>query len=87
MQSTWQLQEAKNQFSKVVDLAVTVGPQIVTRHGEPVAVILSVAQYRKLTVPRQSLVDFLRSSPLVGAQIDLRRTEVDERWPVALDFQ
>ncbi len=30
----WPLQEAKNQFSRVVELAQTEGPQTVTRHGE-----------------------------------------------------
>jgi prevent-host-death family protein len=30
----WQLQEAKNKFSEVVDQAVKFGPQEITRHGK-----------------------------------------------------
>ncbi len=34
MSKNWQLQEAKNKFSQVVDCACNEGPQIVTRHGK-----------------------------------------------------
>jgi prevent-host-death family protein len=44
----WQLQEAKQQLSKVVDLAGSEGPQVVTRHGRAVAVVLSMEDYRAL---------------------------------------
>ena len=39
MGASWPLQKAKNQFSKVVDLALSEGPQTVTRHGKPVVVV------------------------------------------------
>ncbi len=42
MQHTWQLQEAKNRFSELVDLSLTEGPQIVTRHGKPVVRIVPI---------------------------------------------
>ena len=44
----WQLQDAKQQFSRVVDAARATGPQIVTRHGREVAVLLSIEEYRRL---------------------------------------
>ena len=44
----WQLQEAKQQFSRLVNLAQTEGPQVVTRHGREVAVIVGAADYRRL---------------------------------------
>jgi len=71
--STWQLQEAKNRLSHVVDEAVAGTPQIITRHGEEVAIVLSVAEYRRLTISREPLLDFFRNSPLVGLELDLRR--------------
>lgn len=40
--NTWQLQEAKSKFSKVVENVVHDGPQIITKHGAEVAVVLSV---------------------------------------------
>ncbi|MBP8132561.1 MAG: type II toxin-antitoxin system prevent-host-death family antitoxin [Candidatus Hydrogenedentes bacterium] len=33
MSNTWQLQDAKNRFSEVVEKAVAEGPQHVTRRG------------------------------------------------------
>jgi prevent-host-death family protein len=44
----WQLQEAKQQFSRVVEQARTEGPQTVTRHGREVVIILDVAEYERL---------------------------------------
>ncbi len=64
MAKSWQLQEAKNSFSTVVEKALTDGYQVVTRHGQPTVVIMSVEEFRKLKPPRQSLVDFLADSPL-----------------------
>ena len=43
MDSSWPLQKAKNQFSQVVERAMTEGPQTVTRHGKPVVVVSAVA--------------------------------------------
>jgi prevent-host-death family protein len=45
----WQLQEAKQRFSHVVDQARAHGPQVVTRRGKEVAVVLSIEEYRKIT--------------------------------------
>lgn len=44
----WQLQDAKQRFSRLVDTARTDGPQVVTRHGREVAVVLSIEDYRRL---------------------------------------
>lgn len=70
---TWQLQEAKNRFSLVVDEALVDGPQVVTRHGVEVVVVLSYDQFRKLTAQRQKLSDFFRRSPLAEVELDLQR--------------
>lgn len=59
----WPLQDAKNQFSKVVQKARTEGPQTVTLRGERAAVVLSVADYDALRAGRPSLVDYLLSGP------------------------
>ncbi len=70
---TWQLQEAKNKFSRVVDNAVNSGPQIITRHGVEVVIVISCAEYQKMMASRGSLSAFFRDSPLVGADLDLAR--------------
>ena len=60
----WQLQDAKNRFSEVVQRAKREGPQTVTLRGERAAVILSSADYDRLTQARPSLVDDLLTGPL-----------------------
>lgn len=45
---TWSLQDAKNQFSAVVEAALHGHPQWVTRRGKPVSVMLSVERYQHL---------------------------------------
>ena len=69
----WQLQEAKNKFSYLVKLAKSFGPQVVTRHGKEVVVILSITEYKKLIKPKTSLVEFFAKSPLSGIDLDLER--------------
>ncbi len=79
MSKTWQLQEAKDQFSAVVEQALTDGFQFVTRHGKPAVVVVSVEEFRKLQPPRQPISRFLARSPLrdiggaPGRQRDLPR--------------
>ena len=69
----WQLQEAKNRFSEMVNKALEEGPQTVTRHGEEVVIILSKAEYNRLVKSQTSLLEFFRQSPLVGIELELER--------------
>jgi antitoxin Phd len=45
----WSLQDAKNSFSAVVAAAVRGAPQTVTKRGKPAVVVLSIAEYQRLT--------------------------------------
>lgn len=84
MSRTWQLQEAKSKLSEVVEEAISDGPQVITRRGVPVAVVLSSGEYRRLTPRQQGLVAFFRASPLVDADLDLGRDMGLPREPLAL---
>lgn len=77
---TWQLQEAKNRFSEVIERAVKSGPQVITKRGAQVAILLSYAEYRKLVARQQTcrVSQFFRESPLTQVPLDLRR----DRSPV-----
>ncbi len=79
----WQLQEAKNRFSRLVNKAMADGPQIITRRGEEVAVLVSKDEYERLKKSRLSLVEFFRQSPLVGVPLELER---DRTRPRDLDL-
>ena len=59
----WQLQDAKNQLSKVVQEARTSGPQVITLRGKRAAVVLSAADYDALKVDKPSFIDALLSGP------------------------
>jgi antitoxin Phd len=71
--SSWQLQDAKARLSEVVKKATLEGPQHITLHGEPAAVVLSAADYQRLKKQPMRFVDFIRSSPLKGVELDLTR--------------
>lgn len=79
MSDPWQLQEAKNKFSHLVERAQHDGPQLVTKHGKEVVVVLSVDDYHKLTRPKKNLAKFMRKSPLSGVDIDISRDETVPR--------
>ncbi len=73
MERIWQLQDAKNRFSNLVDKAHREGPQFVTKHGRRSVVVLAVEDYQKLIKPKSDLVSFLKQSPLSNVPIDLKR--------------
>ncbi len=72
--SEWQLQEAKNRLSRVVEEARRGQPQTITLRGIPAAVVVSFEQYQALTRPPSSLAAFLGASPLAGLELDLERS-------------
>jgi antitoxin Phd len=63
----WSLQDAKNSFSAVVSAAIKAGPQTVTKRGKPAVVILSVAEYQRLSrreaAQTPNFIDHLLSMP------------------------
>lgn len=71
--NSWQLQDAKSKFSRLVEKALHNGPQFVTKHGTNAVVVLSFEEYQEITRPKSDLVDFLRSSPLVNMELDISR--------------
>ena len=75
MKNIWQIQEAKNRFSALVDEALRHGPQIITRRGTKTAIVLSVEDYVKLTEEKTSLVEFFQNSQLYGVDLDITRSK------------
>ncbi len=84
MARVWQLQEAKNKFSEVVDDAIKQGPQIITKRGVETVIVLSYAEYRKVMLNQKRLSDFFRESPLAEVDLDLRRDRSGLRKGAAL---
>ncbi len=63
----WALQDAKAQLSEVVRRAMEHEPQEIALSGESAVVVLSRKDYDRLTKRCESLVEFMRRSPLYGA--------------------
>lgn len=59
----WQLQDAKQRFSELIRSTEEEGAQYVTRHGQEVAVVIDIEEYRRLKGERQDLKDFLLAAP------------------------
>jgi antitoxin Phd len=60
---TWQLQEAKSRFSKLVELTLNEGPQLVTQRGKEAVVIMAAREFRRLTGGAPSLPATLLNAP------------------------
>jgi len=84
MARMWQIQEAKNKFSEVVEEAIKHGPQIITKRGVETAIVLSYAEYRKVMLNQKNLSDFFRESPLAKVDLELRRDKSSLRRDIAL---
>lgn len=82
MKNSWQLQEAKDQLSRIVAAARTRRPQTITVHGKDAVVVLSTETYRKLRKPKVSLVEFFQRSPLRGVDLKIKRSRDTGRKPV-----
>jgi prevent-host-death family protein len=67
--------EGKNKFSEIVADAAKGEPQLITKNGKETVVMISYTDYKKLTAQRESLSDFLLSSPWRGSEIDLSRSK------------
>ena len=70
----WQMQEAKQKLSEVVDRAVEDGPQTITRHGVDVVVVVAIDEYRRLTDSKPSFAEYLLSGPSFD-DLDLKRSK------------
>jgi len=69
----WQVQEAKQRFSEMLRAAEAGEPQIVTKHGEAVAVIIDIGEYHRLTGQSGTLMEYLRAEPLIDADFKPER--------------
>ena len=80
MSAIWQVQQAKNHFSEVIDRALTEGPQTVTRHGKPVVRVVAVQDDAE---PRadDGFLEFLLSMPKVEGGLPAMPRDCSEGRP------
>jgi prevent-host-death family protein len=65
----WQIQEAKQRFSEMIRAVTSQGPQVITRHGEDIAVVIDVSEFHRLTRAAVNLTDVLLGGPKVDDSI------------------
>lgn len=70
----WQIQEAKQRFSELVRQAEADGPQVVTRHGIEVVVVIAAKEYHRLHGDVVDFKEFLLGAPDLS-QLDIRRDD------------
>lgn len=84
MSAVWQVQEAKNHFSEVIDRALSEGPQTVTRHGKPVVRVVAVTEDEARAPVDDGFLAFLLGAPRVEAFAELigERTSIKPLPPL-----
>ena len=84
MARVWQLQEAKNKLSEVVEEAISHGPQVITKRGVEAVIVLSYVEYRKMILHQKPISVFFQESPLAEETLDLSRDRSGLRPDIAL---
>ncbi len=80
----WQVQEAKQRFSELVQRTLDDGPQTVTRNGKEVVVVIAADEYRRQRRKEENLrfLDFLSRMPEVPEEFLERQRD----FPRDVDF-
>ncbi len=73
MRSTWKLQDAKARFSQIVEDALKIGPQFVTRRGKKAVVVISTDEYERLVSQKPSFKELLLNCPKIGDEFEFER--------------
>ena len=79
----WQLHDAKARFSELLNAMLENGPQVVTRRGVALAVVVPIAEWKRLNhVARPSLKELLlAAAPRTDLKIPERGALPSRRIP------
>ena len=69
----WNIAEAKAKFSTLVDRAHSQGPQMITRRGQGMAVLVSAEEWQRKTHRSGNLAEFFSTSGLADSRLKLQR--------------
>jgi prevent-host-death family protein len=71
----WTLADAKAHLSEVVESALRKGPQVITRHGRKVVVVVAAEEWERKTGRQGTLADFFAASPLRDSGLEIERPQ------------
>jgi antitoxin Phd len=78
---TWPVQDAKARFSEMLDACTTEGAQLITRRGEETAVLLPIAEWRRLVETARPSLKALLLSDFGRADFDIPKRGAHRRRP------
>ncbi|MCP9624026.1 MULTISPECIES: type II toxin-antitoxin system Phd/YefM family antitoxin [Nocardia] len=77
MDVAWPLAEAKAKLSELIDKVEREGPQVISRRGREVAVVVPVDEWRRKSARTGSLAQFFAESPLRDSGVVIERERSD----------
>jgi prevent-host-death family protein len=75
----WTVAEAKAKFSELIERAISLGPQTITRKGRTTAVVVGAEEWQRKTKRVGNLAEFFAASPLRGSNLKVRRLKTPPR--------
>lgn len=88
MGNHWNLQDAKNKFSALVDAAQKGQPQFVTKRGAEAVVVLSAEEFKRLSgldpKPKKTFIEHILDFPKLPEGMD---DIFDKREPMILEMR
>lgn len=85
MPNVWQVQEAKARFSEMLDSSQEEGPQVVTKRGVEVAVLVRLDEWRRLRkLARRDVRELLLAPEARMLELASRRWGSTRREPPPL---
>ncbi len=69
--NAWPVQDAKSRFSELLDACVNEGPQLVTRRGAETAVLIPIAEWKRLSNAARPTLKSLLLTDVGRADLEL----------------
>jgi prevent-host-death family protein len=71
--TNWTVDEAKANFSEIIERAISEAPQAITKRGRTAAIVVGAEDWQCRTQRVGDLADFFSRSPLRGSGLKVRR--------------
>lgn len=82
--NSWPVQDAKARFSELLDTCVSEGPQLVTRRGAEIVVLVPIAEWKRLSTAACPSLKSLLLSDVGRADFELPQRGSARRRPAVV---
>lgn len=73
LDQTWSVADAKARLSELIEVVHREGPQLISKRGKGVAVVVSVEEWQRKSERSGSLAAFFADSPLRESELEVDR--------------